>query len=58
MEVRETIEAWLSGGVVEISVRECPTCEQRLDDDDLYCPDCDEEAVEITEYIPVDWKLG
>lgn len=57
MGVKDTLEAWLKGSVVEFSVRECPTCSRRLADDMLHCPDCDEEAIEVSEYVSVHWQM-
>lgn len=57
MGVKETIEEWLTGSVVEFTARECPSCGRRLPEEDEECSDCHEEPVEITEYVSVNWQM-
>ena len=57
MGVKDTLEEWLTGSVIELSVRECPTCGRRLADEEATCPDCEEEPVEVTEYVSVNWQM-
>lgn len=54
MSIVSRLEAFFEGTVVEVSAYECPQCGERLAPGETRCPDCEEEAEEVTDYVPVD----